>query len=285
MSDSPYIIIADAQNFTVQVIEKSEQVPVLVDFWAEWCAPCKMLLPILDKLANEYQGQFILAKVNSDEQQELAAQYSVRSIPTLKLFRHGKVVEETTGVQSETVLREMIDRHRERPADKLRQQATVAHEAGDSERAISLLEQAREMEPNYYPTLLDLAKIMIDNQRLDEAQKLLHELPPNMDAEVSELKARLNFSLIAAKSPPLEILESTLAENPGDLMARYQLSALKVLGGDFETAMEHLLELMRRDRSFEDDAGRKGLLAVFSLLGHQGALVNRYRSKMSLLLY
>jgi putative thioredoxin len=128
MSES--IVIADAQNFTVQVIEKSEKVPVLVDFWAEWCAPCKMLLPILNKLVEEYQGQFILAKVNSDEQQELAAQYGIRSIPALKLFRHGKVVEEMTGVQSESVLREMIDRHRDRPADKLREQASAAHLAG-----------------------------------------------------------------------------------------------------------------------------------------------------------
>ncbi len=282
---SPYIIVADAQNFTAQVIEKSKEVPVLVDFWAEWCAPCKMLLPILDKLVKEYEGQFILAKVNSDEQKELAAQYGIRSIPTLKLFRHGAVVEEMMGVQSETVLREMIDRYRERPADKLRQQASAAHLAGDSEQAISLLEQAREMAPNYYPTLLDLAKILIDCQRLDEAQNLLHDLPPNvqMDAEVSKLMAQLNFSLIAAKAPPS--LESRLAKNPDDLMARYQLSALKVLEGDFETAMEHLLELMRRDRSFEDDAGRKGLLAVFSLLDHEGALVNRYRGKMSVLLY
>jgi putative thioredoxin len=97
--------------------------------------------------------------------------------------------------------------------------------------------------------------------------------------------ARLNFSLVAAKAPPLETLESTLAENPSDLMARYQLSARKVLDGDFETAMAHLLELMRRDRGFEDDAGRKGLVAVFGLLGNQGPLVSRYRGKMSALLY
>jgi len=109
MNHSPYIIIVTAQNFTTEVIEKSRQVPVLVDFWAAWCAPCKMILPVLTKLANEYQGKFILAKVNTDEEQQLASQYGIRSIPTLKLFRHGQVVEDIMGAQSESVLRDMID--------------------------------------------------------------------------------------------------------------------------------------------------------------------------------
>ncbi len=287
MSESPYIIIANADNFTAEVIEKSNQVPVLVDFWAEWCAPCKMLMPVLTKLVKEYQGQFILAKVNSDEQQELAAQYGIRSIPTLKLFRHGQVVEEKMGAQPEQVLRKMIDRHRERPADKLRQQATAAHLAGDSEQAITLLEQARELEPSYHQAQLDLAKIKIDIGQIDEAQQLLNELPANIQADTSvkALMARLTFSVIAAKAPLVETLETMVANNPNDLMARYQLSAKKVLEGDHEVAMDHLLELMRRDRKFEEDAGRKGLVAVFTLLGNQGAVVNRYRSKMSALLY
>lgn len=287
MSDSLYIVIADAQNFATEVLERSYQVPVLVDFWADWCAPCKMLMPILSKLADEYQGQFILAKVNSDEQQQLASQYGIRNLPTLKLFRYGKVVDEMMGVQPETVLREMIDRHRERPADKLRQQATAIHQAGDSVQAIALLEQAREMEPSYHVIQLDLAKIMIDTQRFEEAQQLLHELPANVqtDVEVNKLMAHLTFSLIATKAPSLKTLESQLAENPNDMMAHYQLSATKVLEGAYEVAMEHLLEIMRRDRKFEDDAGRKGLLTVFTLLDNQGSLVNRYRGKMSALLY
>jgi putative thioredoxin len=287
MSQSPYIVIANAQNFTAQVLEKSNQLPVLVDFWAEWCGPCKMLMPILTKLVEEYQGQFILAKVDTDEQQELASQYQICGIPALKLFRHGQVVEDMTGVQPESVLREIIDRHRERPADKLRLQATAAQTAGDSVQAIALLEQAREMDPTYHAVQLDLAKIMIDNQRFEEAEQLLQGLPPSMRAEtsVSELMAHLTFSSVAAKAPPMETLENTLADNPNDLMAHYQLSARKVLEGDHETAMDHLLELMRRNRRFEDDAGRKGLLAVFTLLGNQGTLVNRYRGKMASFLH
>ncbi|RKZ72672.1 MAG: thioredoxin [Candidatus Parabeggiatoa sp. nov. 1] len=287
MSQSPYIVIANAQIFTAQVIEKSNQVPVLVDFWAEWCGPCKMLMPILSKLVEEYQGQFILAKVDTDEQQELAGQYQIRGIPALKLFRHGEVVEEMAGVQPESVLREMIDRHRERPADKLRLEAIAAHTAGDSVQAIALLEQAREMEPTYHAVQLDLAKIMIDNQRFEEAEQLLQGLPLSMQAEtsVSELMAQLIFSSVAAKAPPNETLEKILGLNPNDLMAHYQLGARKVLEGDHETAMDHLLELMRRNRHFEDGAGHKGLLAVFTLLGNQGTLVNRYRGKMASLLH
>jgi putative thioredoxin len=287
MSNSPYIITVTAENFATEVIEKSNQVPVLVDFWAQWCAPCKVLMPILTQLVEEYQGQFILAKLDIDEQQELATEYGIRSVPTLKLFRHGQAVEEMMGAQSETVLRQMIDRHRERPADKLRLQATALQMAGHNEKAISILEQALEMEPNYHPLKLDLAKNLIDLQRFDEAEQLLKELPANVQAEteVNELMAHFMFSSIAAKAPSKETLETTLAKTPDDLMARYQLSARQVLEDDYEAALENLLELMRRNRKFEDDAGRKGILAVFTLLGNQGPVVSRYRGKMAALLY
>ena len=287
MSDSPYIVTVTAQNFALEVVEKSDKVPVLVDFWAEWCAPCKMLMPVLSQLVEQYQGQFILAKVNTEEEQELATQSEIRSIPTLKLFRHGQVVEELMGVQSETALREMIERHRDRPADKLRLQALALHMAGDSAKALPLLEQAREMEPTHYPIQLDLAKIMIETQQFEEAEQIFKKLPPNIQTgnEVSELKAQLRFSLIAAKAPSLETLKATLVNTPNDKMARYQLSAIQVLEGDYEGALDNLLELMRRDRKFEDDAGRKGILAVFTLFGNQGAIVNRYRGKMATLLY
>lgn len=287
MSESPYIIIVNVENFSDQVVEKSFSVPVLVDFWAEWCAPCKMLTPVLTQLVEEYQGQLILAKVNIDEQPELATQYSIRSVPTLQLFRHGNVVEEAMGVQSESALREIIDRHREHPADNLRQQAMAAQISGDSAKALALLEQATELEPSYYPVQLDLAKIMIENQRFEEAQQLLNKLPTSLqsETEVVQLKAHLHFATIAGKAPPLENLEKTLANHSDDLMARYQLSAKKVLEGKHEEAMELLLELMRRDRSFEDDAGRRGLLTIFTLLGYQSPVVNRYRGKMSSLLY
>ena len=244
MNYSPYIIIVNAQNFTTEVIEKSRQVPVLVDFWADWCAPCKMILPVLTKLADEYQGKFILAKINTDEEQQLAAQYGIRSIPTLKLFRHGQVVEDIMGAQPESVLRDLIDCYCERPADRLRSQATAAHLNGNTEQAIALLEQASEMEPSYYPVQLDLAKILIDIKRIEEAQQLLKNLPVNiqMEPEVNELIAHLTFVAVADNAPAMATLEPALAANPNDHQARYQLSAHQVLAGDHEMAMENLLE-------------------------------------------
>ncbi|EDN70012.1 Thioredoxin [Beggiatoa sp. PS] len=181
----------------------------------------------------------------------------------------------------------MIDRHRERPADKLRLQATALQMAGNNEKAISILEQALEMEPNYHPLKLDLAKNLIDLQRFEEAKQLLKELPLNVqaDKEVSELMAHFMFSSVAANAPSKETLKMTLANTPEDLMARYQLSACQVLEDDYEAALENLLELMRRNRKFEEDAGRKGILAVFTLLGNQGPVVSRYRGKMAALLY
>lgn len=287
MADSPYIVVASEANFAQEVLERSHQVPVLVDFWAAWCAPCQMLLPVLSKLANEYQGRFILAKVNSDEQQALAAQFGIRSIPALKLFHHGKVVEELAGAQPEGVIRALLERHIERPADKARAAALALHQAGQSEQAIALLRQAMSEAPEYYRIWEDLAAILIDLRQLSEAERLLHDLPVNAQAEasVSALMSRLNFAKIAEAAPDTESLEAALNEDPKNSVARYQLSARKILAGDYQAALEHLLELMRQDRRFGDDAGRKGLLAVFALLGNEGELVSRYRSKMSSLLY
>ncbi|MEZ5672085.1 MAG: thioredoxin [Thiotrichaceae bacterium] len=287
MINSPHIIAVTATNFTQEVIEKSSQVPVLVDFWAEWCAPCKMLMPILTKLAEEYHGQFILAKVNTDEQQELATQYGIRSIPTLKLFRRGRVVEDVAGVQSETVLRNLIDKHRDRPADKLRLQAEAHRFAGNNEQAIAILQSACALEPTYYDVHIDLIKLLIMSQQVEAAETILKDLPVNIQTEprVQVLYQLLSFARMVENAPAQYDLEILLQSEPENLQARHQLAALQVLNENYSAALDHFLELMRRDRKFQEDAGRKGLLAVFNLLGNQGELVSRYRSQMTRLLY
>jgi putative thioredoxin len=287
MTESSHIIPVSADNFAVEVLEQSNRVPVLIDFWAEWCGPCKTLMPIVEKLAVEYQGQFILAKINIDEQPALANQFSVRSVPTLKLIRHGTVVDEALGVQSEAALRAMIDAQRDRPADELRRQAAQAHRAGDSAQAVSLLRTACEMEPEYYASYLDLAQVLLESGQLTEAEQLLRGLPANIQTETAtkQLMAYLTFSLIAAEAPHTSLLNEQLAADPTDLRVRHQLAALLVLQEDYEAALAHLLELMRQSRQYGEDAGRRGIVDVFLLLNDTGPLVTQYRSKMASLLY
>lgn len=287
MSDSPYIVTVDTNNFQQQVIDRSIEVPVLVDFWAEWCAPCQSLMPILVNLAEQYQGQFILAKINIDEQQALAQHFAIRSVPTLKLFRHGEEVEEVMGGQPESVFRAMIDKYRERPADKMRLQAAHAQQAGDYIQAINLLKQAIESEPDYFILQFDLANVYLENNQLTEAQAIYDSLPANIqtDPEGQVLQSQLNLLRVIADAPSLEQLQTIVANDEHNLQALHQLAVREVIAGEYEMAMEHFLTLMKRNRTFEDDAGRKGLLSVFTILGNQSALVKRYRSKMSSLLH
>ncbi|ALG67975.1 thioredoxin [Beggiatoa leptomitoformis] len=287
MNESPYVVTITTQNFVEAVIEKSKEVPVLVDFWAEWCSPCKTLMPTLYKLADAYQGNFILAKINIDEQPELATQYSVRSVPTLKLFKNSNIVDELLGVQPESALRTLIERHRERPADRLRQQANIAYKQGNIKAAIEILQTARAEEPDYYPLHLDLANYFISDKQFDDAERVLQALPVNIQADpiFNQLSNKLNFARIALTAPTIDHLDTQIAQHPDDIQAYYQRGAYAVLIGEYEKALADFLVVMRLNRRFQEDAGRKGILAVFNLLNNQGDLVSQYRSKMSALLY
>jgi len=287
MADSPYIFEVNADNFEQVVIEGSMSAPVLVDFWADWCNPCKMLMPVLSKLAQEYNGQFILAKVNSDANQELSTRYGVRSLPTVKLFKGGEPVDEFTGALPESAVREFLDKHIERESDKLCDLATEARASGDHERARSLLEQANAIDPGRPRVIIDLATLLVDNGDYDKAEELLQSLPPEERAKApaAGLLARIGFIREAADFPTSAELQARLEQNPDDLETRYQLAIRHIANNDFPAGMEQLLEIMRRDRSFRDDIARKTLLKVFDLLGNDDPLVAEYRRKMANLLY
>jgi putative thioredoxin len=205
----------------------------------------------------------------------------------LKLFRRGRVVEEIAGVQSETALRALIDKYRDRPADKLRLQAEAYKFSGDTDQAIEILRKAVDLEPTYFDIHLDLAKLLLETQQVEAAELLLKELPVNIqtEARVQVLYNLLTFARIAQNAPEIEQLQPQLTTTPDDHHARYQLAALQVLHEEYAAALENFLELMQRDRKFNEDAGRKGILAVFNLLNNQGELVSRYRSRMARLLY
>jgi putative thioredoxin len=287
MSDTPYAFDVTAETFQQYVLENSHKVPVLVDFWAEWCAPCRTLMPLLAELAREYNGQFLLAKVNSDEQQSLAQQYGVRSLPTIKVFRNGEAVDEFMGAQPESVIRALIEQHVERESDKLRSEAMTSLDQDDSENALKLLAQAREMDPDNPRVILDLVRVKLQLNELDEAEALIQTLPLDIREgdDARALLAKISISKSTRDAPAPETLIQQIADNPDDLKARLQLANLSIGNGDFETGMEQFLEIMRRDRSYEDDAGRMGLLNGFEILGGQGDLVSSYRRKMAALLY
>ncbi len=234
--------------------------------------------PVLEKLAAEYGGKFLLAKVNSDENQALAQRYGVRGIPSVKAFLDGEVVDEFSGALPEGEVRAFLDRIIPSPADELRAQAAQRRMAGDISGALQLLADASRLDPMHVGVRLDAAEIMLDLNESDEASRLLASVPDDIDPRVPQLKARLQFS--SAAGSDTGALEARIAANENDLEARLELAKVWVAAGDYEPAMQQLLEIVRRDRSFGDDIGRKTLLEVFNLLGGS-ELVSKYRRQLA----
>ena len=269
-------------DFQQAVLEESRRRPVLVDFWAPWCGPCKSLKPVLEKLAAEYGGKFLLAKINSDDNQELAARYGVRGIPSVKAFIDGGPVDEFSGALPESEVRAFLDRLVPGPADELRVEAAELSLAGDVSAALQKLADASKIDPSHVGVRLDAAEIMLDLNEADEARRLIAGVADDADPRVPQLKARLQFMEAAGEDEA--VLAARVAANENDLEARLKLATLLVAAGKYEAGMDQLLEIVRRDRGFGDDIGRKTLLSVFDLLGG-GELLSRYRRMLASVLY
>jgi len=282
MTESSNIVEVTIDTFQAQVIEQSNRVPVLVDYWADWCGPCHMQMPVLQKLVDELDGKFVLAKVNTDEQRQLASEHGIRSLPTMRLFRNGEIVEEILGAQTESTLRNLLDRYIERESDKIRTTASEAFRQGRREEALEMLRKARQAEPENHQVTLDFARLCLQAGRLEEADRLLMELPREVRDEPAavQLRGLLDFSSAAQDAPPLEELERNVSASPGDLPQRYRLGALYVLNDRMEEAMEAFMYILQHDRSFRDDIGRRSLLAVFEILGNEEDLVQSFRRRL-----
>ncbi len=285
MAESPYIVEITRENF-YDIVEASHRVPVLIDFWASWCQPCQMLMPILAKLADEYRGKFLLAKLNTEEEQEIAAQFGIRSIPTVKLFSNGQPVDEFLGALPETDIRAFLDRHLPRESDAVVDQARQLLASGQADAAQALLQQAIDQDPANHRATLALAQAMAAQGQSADAEAALDALPLDQqhDPEVTALRSQLYFDGLLAQAPPEAELADRLAADPKDSEARLQFAVHRVLGGDYDAALEQLLTLMRDDRQYGDDAARKTLVRVFELLGDDPR-VARYRGRMASLLY
>lgn len=269
MSDSPYIQDLTEDNFDAIVTQGSHDQPVLVDFWASWCQPCQMLMPVLAKLADEYQGRFILAKLNTEENQSLAGQFGIRSIPNVKLFVNGQEVDEFAGALPESSIREFLEKHLPRESDNHIEAALQTYASGDPQAAVDMLEQARQSDPENSRILLAMAQIHAASGDFEAAQAILDALP--VDEQEKQEVVTLSNQLLFARGAPGDReraeFEKRIAENENDSEARYGLAMAQAQAGDYASAIEHLLGVMARDNNYKDGAAREALLKLFDMLG------------------
>jgi putative thioredoxin len=274
-------------RFTSDVIDASHEAPVLVDFWAPWCGPCRVLGPMLEKLERDYGGRFRLVKVDSDRNPDLSAQFGVRSIPYVVAFVDGKPVNAFVGALPETQLRAFIDKVIPNPSEIQRRKAARLLAAGDAAGAASSLRSAIALHPENDAARIDLANLLLaqgsDANAITEAKELLARISAaqQSDSAVTALRTRLAALEASANLPPQAELEARIANNGADLQARLDLANRLIAERRFERALEQLLAIVERDRSFRDDIARKTMLSVFELAADQRDLVAPFRRRLA----
>lgn len=286
---APTSFDVSTERFEIDVLAKSREVPILIDFWAEWCAPCRQLKPVLEKVVAEYGGRVLLAKVDTDKEAQVAALFGVRSLPTVVLLKDGQPVDGFMGAQPEGAVREFLAQHLGLPAGDLDgefadlpQEQTV--EAPD--QAVTRLRAEIEAAPDKDELRLELALALLRTGQANEAESLLDALPAKLseDDRARHARSQLAFARVIADAPPRVELERRVDGDPADLDARHKLGVRLLLDGDPAAGLEQFLEILQRDRAFGDDLGRRRLIDAFRVIEDED-LVSRYRRRMASLLF
>lgn len=285
MSESAWIVDVTEENFEAAVVEPCQERPVVVDFWADWCAPCRALGPILEKLTNEKKGRVILAKVNTEEAPQLAGYFRIRSIPAVKVFYQGQIVTEFEGLQPEEALRELFDQLApdENPALHKAQATESAAPAKAEQHYRTMLEE----KPDHAEARLGLARALLAQGRMDEVEPILEPLETSGDvgAEADRIKAQLYFARACRDLPPEVELAHKVSAEAKDAEARLALGARLAERGEFEMALSMLYSAAELDYKLASGKAREALVKVFYALGTNHPLANEYRGKLARLLY
>lgn len=281
-----FVVDIDQNNAQQMLIEESQNRIVVVDFWAEWCSHCKTLTPLLEKLAGEYNGQFLLAKVNADEQQMIASQLGVRSLPTVIIIKDGQPVDGFTGAQPESAIKEILDKYLPKPWDLELEQGRQLLNEGDAAAALPILRQAHAGAEDQANITLTLADCLLQLNRLDDAEQALSKVKMvDQDEVYKALLAKLELQRESAKSPEIEALEQKLAQSPDDLHLQMQLAVQYNQSSLHAEALELLLQILRKDINYSDGEAKRLFLDMLATLGKGDPLAIKYQRKFYTLLY
>lgn len=281
------VVDVTAENFQQVMFEESKQRLVLLDFWADWCAPCKALGPILERLAEQYGGQFLLAKINADEQQAITAQFGVRSLPTVAFVKDGQPIDAFQGLEPEAAIRERLDKHLPAVWQKNVDEAQRLMSEGQFDQALPLLLEAYALSENDISVGFVMADCYLHLKRVKEAQALLTNatIEYQVDPYYKELMARLELIQEAAETPAIQELQNRLNEHPEDLSVHYELAIQYNQAQRNGEALELLLAVLQKDRNFHDGMAKKAFLDILSGLPKGDPMAVRFQRKLFTLLY
>ncbi|MFN8473336.1 MAG: tetratricopeptide repeat protein [Anaerolineae bacterium] len=287
MAASTAIMEVTERYFPSQVIQRSHQLPVVVDFWAPWCGPCRVLGPTLERLAAEANGAWALVKVNVDDAPDLAAAYGVQGIPAVKAFRNGKVVAEFVGAQPEGVVRQFLAGLAPSEAEVLADQGDALEQAGKWEDAAAKYRAALAKKADLAQALVGLGRVLLEQGQPQEAVEALRRAAddPTYGAEAAALLAEANVVSQAQAAGSVEEARAKLAADPKSSEAQYNLAMALAAGGEYQEALDLLLGIVRRDRRWNDNAARRAMLNLFDLIGEENPLTREYRNKLSQALF